>query len=562
MKPYISLILLLILTVTACSGPKGNSQEKDDTLYSNLEAEMERSASYDKSKEERIAKLRRDYVAQSSGIKRGDILCAIIDEYEAYIADSALYYVNIYLRLPANEKREGEHMRRLIHKADILAHAGLFSDAENTIKSISRESIDSTLLESYYNTRCAIAQYQSEYTQDHAETTRYEEERAIYADSLDMITDTQSFNHLVFVVTENARKGKTEEALKILSDHIRRYPSGSREHSILAANLAFLYKRLGNIGENRKYLVMSAISDLKGSIKENTSFREIATAMYEDGDVERAKHFLRKSIEDSNFYSALLRNSQSAKILPLIDDAYISMQKNLTDRFRNMVIVTSILSVILIVTLLLLLKQFKSLRRANAKVNQSNEELSQLSIRMKEANDALTTKNQELNNLADELRNANRTKEEYAGLFMENCSAAISALQHYQQTIRMVAMKGGSRDELLKKLDATDASDSMLKDFYQKFDEAILHIFPSFVERFNELLEPSAQVTLKSGELLNTDLRLFALIRLGIDDSNQIAQFLRCSLSTVYTYRSKMRKRALHPEDFEKEVKEIASNPV
>ena len=80
MKPYISLILLLILTVTACSGPKGNSQEKDDALYSNLEAEMERSASYDKSKEERIAKLRRDYVAQSSGIKRGDILCALIDE--------------------------------------------------------------------------------------------------------------------------------------------------------------------------------------------------------------------------------------------------------------------------------------------------------------------------------------------------------------------------------------------------------------------------------------------------------------------------------------------------
>ena len=272
--------------------------------------------------------------------------------------------------------------------------------------------------------------------------------------------------------------------------------------------------------------------------------------MFEDGDVERANRYLKKSIADANFYSALMRNAQSAKMLPVIDDAYTNARDTLTARMRVMARVSAILSIILIVAILFMLKQFRSLRRANMQVNKANDDLQELSEQLRSANRELEQRN-------DELRDYNRTKEQYAGLFMENCSTAISTLQQYQQSLRVLAAGGGNLRAVLKKLESSEIADQLLKNFYVKFDEAILNIYPAFVDKFNALLRPESRIQLKSGELLNTELRLFALIRVGIDDSAKIAGFLRCSITTVYTYRSKIRKRALVPETFENDVRAI-----
>lgn len=246
-----------------------------------------------------------------------------------------------------------------------------------------------------------------------------------------------------------------------------------------------------------------------------------------------------------------MRNVQSGKMLPVIDEAYQMRQDELTARLRTSVWVSSVLSVVLIITILFILKQFGSLRRANARVRSANGELMEMSRELKQANDDLAARNAEL-------REYNRTKEQYAGLFMEYCSTAISTLQHYQQSLRVLVAQGGNRAGLLKKLETSEISDQLLRNFYKQFDEAILNIYPSFVGKFNALLRPDEQIMLKSGELLNTELRLYALIRLGIDDSAKLAEFLRCSISTVYTYRSKMRRRALDPNGFEESVRNMA----
>ena len=288
-----------------------------------------------------------------------------------------------------------------------------------------------------------------------------------------------------------------------------------------------------------------------------------------------------------------MRNAQSTKILPVIDDAYTAMQNDLTHRLRRMVWVSSVLSVILLITIIFILKQIRSVRKAKDKACLANEELSKMSEQLKETNDELTGKNvelsemsemlktsnhvlegknEELSRISEQLKSANselahqnielaeynRTKEQYTGLFMEYCSSAISSLLHYQKTLRNLAAQRGNLATLQKKLESTEMSDQLLKNFYLKFDEAILNIYPSFVKKFNALLSPDEQIVLKSGELLNTELRLFALIRIGIEDNAKIAEFLRCSISTVYTYRSKMKKRALNPETFENEVRNLS----
>lgn len=556
MKSYLLLIIILTL-LASCSPVKSDKDPQLESLYTQLDEEIARSGDYEKLKEDRIVKYKREYDLTADRHKRTEIINNLIGEFDAYNADSTLYYINYNMRRPAVAADAEERMRLLIKRADVFAHAGLFSDALSIMKSIPRDSVPNTLLEDYYSTYCGIYQYLSEYTSQHETAPAYEKQRTLYADSLNRVVNPESFNHMVYVMTEMARRGDSDKAIDMLSKHLEEYPSGTREYSILASTLAYIYKEAGYPKEHKRYLVLSAISDVKGAVKENMSFRAVATVMFEDGDIERANRYLKKSIADANFYSALMRNAQSSKMLPVIDEAYNSVQQRLTSRLRTMVWLSSILSVILIITIVLILKQFRSLRVAKDKISDANTELSLLSDKLKAANEELEKSNVELQVRNKELHEYNLTKEQYAGLFMEYCSVAISALQHYQQSLRKIAVQGGNRATLLKKIESSETVDQLLKDFYAKFDEAILNIYPSFVDKFNALLKPEEKPVLKNGELLNTELRVFALIRIGIEDSAQIANFLRCSLSTVYTYRSKMKRRALNPDRFEQDVKNI-----
>ena len=570
-KTYL-ILLILISVFIGCRRSNVDDDSSLQTLYQNLDREIAGCEVYDNKKEERIAELRRGFNVEKDAAKQTEILKYLAYEFNSYNADSALYYVEKCLKHPYIQGNEQETLSLIIRKADIFAHAGLFPDALETLGNLSRTNIPDNLLEDYYSTYCALYQYLSEYTAEHGRYTDYEHMRTIYADSLRQVTRPGSFNDLIYVMTEKARKGEEEAAISALKNELSKYQPGMREYSILASTLAYINKTVGNDAEYKRNITMSAISDVKGSVKENMSFREMATMMFEDGDVDHANYYLKKSIADANFYSAFMRNAQSSKMLPVIDEAYSSRQKQLTSRLRTMMWCSIILSAILIVTVFFILKQFRKLREANRKIRQANEELSDLSDKLKESvnqlaemntrlgetNNELADKNSELADKNRLLLESNRTKEQYAGLFMEYCSSAISSLSSYQKSLKVLAAQGGNRASLLKKLDSSEISEEMLKRFYQMYDEAILQLYPDFVEKFNNLLLPQERVSLKSGELLNTELRLYALIRMGIDDSAKIARFLRCSISTVYTYRSKMKKRALRPETFEEDVKEIS----
>ncbi|MDE7369190.1 MAG: hypothetical protein K2N08_05375 [Muribaculaceae bacterium] len=537
-------ILLFLILFTSCGNSKKVDSQELQEYYALLDAEIGKSNNYENEKNQKIIALKREYDLTTDNKRRTEIINNIIVEFDAFNADSTLYYVNYNLKRPAVKEIPGEYTRLLIKRADVYAHAGLFADALASIQAIPRDSLSRNVLEDYYTTYCRLYQYLTEYTSEHETALEYDKQRSLYIDSLNQIIEPETFNHLVFVTTEKARNGETDEAIKTILKHLEKYQSGSREYSIMASTLAFIYNIAGFEDDYKKYLALSAISDTRGAIKENMSFREMAHVMFENGDVERANRYLKKSIADANFYSAIMRNVQSIKMFPDIDEAYTTIQTELTNKLRAMVWVSCVLLVILLATIVLILKQIKSLRRAKDNISQTNNELSKVSEQLRKANDELKSKNIELH--------------EYAVLFMEYCSSTISSLKRYQQNLRKITIQGGNRNDLLNKLESTEMVDQLLKNFYHQFDEAILNIYPSFVEKFNQLLKPDEQIVLKSGELLNTELRLFALIRLGIDDNAKIAEFLRCSTATVYTYRSKMKKRASDSTNFENNVRNLS----
>lgn len=544
---YLTLLSLLVLS---CSRDNVSPQEDGGlkALFEEIDEEISKSSVYQQEKEERINLLKDEFRETTDPMISARLCDRLIDEYESFNSDSALFYVDEALKQAQKSQDRKKEVSLLIRKADIAAHAGLFSESGSILSSIDSSKLEEDQKEEYYSAYCDLYQYRSEYTA--GELGRQSEIlREQYIDSISTVSLPSSVHYVINKAAASAREGDYEKAEKMLTQAIGRYESGERNYSILTSILADVNRTKGNDELYKHYLALSVISDIKGSIKENMAIRALATACYEDGDIERADRYLRQSFADANFFSARMRNSQSSRMLPIIGEAYNQYQNAMHKKLRGFVIAVSILAGILAIFICFVVKQFFIVKKANKRSNRMLEEVSVLSEKLKSMNEEVVFAN-------EELKNSNRIKEEYAAMFMEYCSMAISTLQQYHQSLRVLAAQGNLKT-LMKKIDSTEMEEKNLKDFYQKFDEAILHIYPDFVEKFNRLLEPEYKIVLKPNEALNTELRVFALIRIGITDSEKIAGFLRCSLSTIYTYRSKIKKRAINPDEFENQVRNI-----
>jgi len=296
----------------------------------------------------------------------------------------------------------------------------------------------------------------------------------------------------------------------------------------------------------KEHLALSALSDIKGNIMENASLRSLATLLYEEDDIDRANTYIKKSMEDANFYNARIRNLQTSRILPIIDNAYQLDKAKQQEKLKQLLVVISILSAALLVGIFFIFRQVRKVSKAKSKISAINEKLKQNNDALEEANRALA--------------DTNHIKEEYIGHFLGLCSVYIEKLEKYQKKLSNKA-KTGTVDELYKAIKSTQFIIDERTEFYNNFDDSFLKLFPDFVERFNSLLPEDEKIVLKPNERLTTELRIFALIRLGINDSTKIAEFLNYSLATIYNYRSRYRNKSLVPrEDFESEIMKIGSN--
>lgn len=542
------IVFIMAFTLIACKDSKRHNKENLNQ-YALIDEEIEKVPIYDKIKEERIKDLKNRLHQDPSPQLEVELNDWLIKEYESYISDSALYYINKNLENPLVKDNENQRIRLLIKKADVAAHAGLFGESADILSDIHSGSLDSTLLENYYSAYCDLYQYQSEYATNSEYASQHEKLRELYIDSIGLVAPPTSMNYIVNRAASAARNGNFQEAEKMLSENLNKYKSGDRNYSILSSILADIYRQKGDEYNYTNYIGKSVISDLRGAIKENMAMRALATVCFEEGDLERAERYLRQSFADANFYAARMRNAQSSRMLPIIGEAYNQQQKRSNHQLSLFVIFISILAFGFILISILALLQVKKIRASNKETKKMLDEVSNLSTK-------LSTVNEELKKANEELLQSNNIKEEYGALFMEYSALAISALQQYQQSLKVAAVQG-NMNQLLKKIESAQIENKTLEGFYLKFDEAILNIYPNFVEKFNSLLKPEDKIELKPKENLNTELRVFALIRIGINDTEKIAQFLRCSISTVYTYRSKIRKRAINPESFEQDLMKI-----
>lgn len=530
----------------ACSGKDKNSLS-ENTLLDRLDATIAHTPHFDSLKVADIihsTTLPARTPMELFERNRQLFLC-----YESFVCDSAMHYLNANIALARTLSRNDLLTEVLIDKADLMAKAGLFNESFTLLRSISAKDLPVEQRTRYYLTYEIAYQYLYEYTEGSNYATEYMQHVAVYQDSVLKVAIPNTYIYETEYGSRLLKQGQTAQAIACFRRELDRHTSGTREYSVLTSLLAYAYQTQHNHTEQKRYITLSAISDIQGSIKENLAMRTLAELCFESNEVERAYTYLMKSMEDANYFSARMRKNQSARLLPLVTQTYGVMQEEYRHRLTIYLLIISLLAGGLIIALSHIFKQLKIVSGSLQLVSQTKDQLQALNEQLSASNQALQASN-------NALTESSRIKEEYIGKFMELCSLHISTLEQYRKSLTRQATQG-KVEELYKLLRSEQIIQTTLKDFYTAFDSSFLNLFPHFVEQFNALFPTEERIVLRKEEQLNTELRTFALIRLGITGSDKIASFLRCSITTIYTYRSKRKKHSLCPDTFDEEILKI-----
>ncbi|RHO74916.1 transcriptional regulator [Parabacteroides sp. AF48-14] len=475
---------------------------------------------------------------------------SIFREYKSYMCDSAVHYLNKNVEIARKLHDREREYKSIFLLSSLLATAGMYQEAVDMLGDIRREQLPSSLIQDYYVCKEHVYREISGNSREPKSKRRYGDLSLAYRDSLLRILPEGVDKRIELQELVLRADGRMEDACRINDARLARVPFGSPEYALTSYQRAMIYRQEGNREKEKLYLALSSLSDVQSAITDHASLWMLADLLLKDGDIERAYHYIRFSWDETNRFRARSRSWQSADILSLIDKNYQATIEKKNGMLVTYLALISLLTLLLISAVIYIYRQMKRLAEARNHLQETNGQLKVLNGELHQMNARLQLANRQLSE-------SNQIKEEYIGRFIKLCSTYIDKLDGYR---RMVNKKvcAGQIEELAKITRSSNALNAELDELYKNFDTAFLHLFPNFVAQFNALLQEDEQIVLKRDELLNTELRIFALIRLGINDSSQIAEFLRYSVNTIYNYRAKVKNKAcVSRDDFENLVREI-----
>ena len=503
-----------------------------------LDHTLDSVAEYDKRKEARISKLKEKASQSADTSQRYDGYRELYQEYQAYICDSAIHYSKSMLALAIAHHHDYWINEAKLQLAKAYASSGLYHEALPMMGAIAKQALTAEQLGNYYLTYADTYIYLGEYAGP-SDNGLYVALKNSYEDSARMVLPKHSYNYLILSGKEYIESGEFKKAHQVLAaPELRQVANDTRNYAIYTSVMAYGYAQQGHVNRQQEFLAQAAMADIRASVKENISFRNLAELLLNEGEINRANRYIKKSMDDANFYNARLRNIQTSKVFPIIDKSYQLEREHQRKRLQTLLAAISVLSVFLIIAIAKVIRQNKRLAKARQALAETNLELKQLNSLLSESN---------------------HIKEEYIGRFLDLCSSYIDKMEDFRKSLNKKAALR-KFDEISKQLKSADYLDDELRDFYHNFDVAFLNIFPDFVDHFNLLLSDEERIHPKQPDSLTPELRIFALMRLGITDGTKIARFLRFSVTTIYNYRSKYRNKALIPrDDFEKEIMKIGN---
>ena len=448
------------------------------------------------------------------------LLMRIADRYTAFNNDSALHYLNLGSQLPDKNERMAFEMK----KSALLPLTGDFESARHIYENLSEDSIPPEMLVLYLESGRQMYSYMATFSPEGSKQQAFYNEEALKRQNklIDILPkDSQEYRyHLGEYYFQTGQQGK---ARALLEDIFEVEPISSNLRARAAHHLSAMAKEEDDDNGYIYYIAGAALADITAATREVAALQELGNYLFTKDDVDRSYNYLAYALASAVECGAPLRVVESSRTLPVIERAKTAQ---IQSKVRTIFIVVGILILILVglvITLLLLRREMS---------------------RMKQ--------------LQERMRNANRMKEMYISQFLSLCSIYMDKLNQFCK-IANRKITAGKVEDLYRLTKSGKFIEEQSKEFYDVFDTAFLHMYPDFPAKVNALLRPDEKIELKEGELLNTDLRILAFMRLGIEESNRIAQVLNYSVNTIYAYRNRMKSRAINRDTFEDDIMKISS---
>lgn len=525
--------LSLIILFLAIVAPVVLAQSKAPLLLKELDQAISRRKEFERQKTDRIEGLR-SRLAGASLQKQYAITSDIFEEYKSFIYDSAFRYALKLQSLAERMKNQSLLQTSKIHLGFTLVSAGLFNETLDTLQSLRSNLLPDSLKPDYYFLVGRTCFDLADFNRDDFYSVRYRARANEYLDSSLQFLQPNSPQYLLVNGLKSAHTNDFKTSANAYERLLKDFPLTDREVAVAASTLSFIYLSTGRMEESKEMLVKAAIADIRSATKETVALRNLSEILYNEGNLAKAYEYIKIAMEDANFYGANHRKIQVASIFPVIEGRQLAMVESRKNLISVYAIGITLFSLLLIASGVVVYKQYKKLEAAKKIISESNEKLT-------EAN--------------HQLIDSNKIKEEYVTYYFNTTADYISRLENLKKSMEMKLMTKKFED-LRFTVDSINIKRER-DELYHQFDKFFLTLFPDFVKIFQSLFKEEDRIHLKEGQLLNTELRIFALIRLGIHDNEKIARILDYSVTTIYTYKTRIRNKSLNPAEFDKRVMAI-----
>lgn len=540
-------ILLIFLFLAQI--PAAYSTSQTDSLLRELSQTIENRGIYIQQKQDRIERLKN--VLQEADLSRPgqfNIYNKLHDEYRTFKYDSAFAYA-VKLQKSARQLKDPA---KIIYARMKLSHtllsSGMYKEAFDSLHIIKSEPLPDSVKADYYALMARTYYDLAAYTQDPYYTPRYIETGERYADSaLTFLAPyTLEFHAIRGMKLEIGQEEKARADFQMILDQLN--PS-LNQYAMAANSLGNIHYKRGNVEKGINMMARAAIADIKASVREGVALMTLAEFLYHNGDERRAYDFIKQALEDAEIYGAKQRKIQVAAILPVIEGERLATVESQRSRLLVYAIAVSLLSLLVVIFVFIIFKQLKQLRQAKRIVTEAN-------IKLQDANDKLQKTNAILQETNGKLLEANTIKEEYIGYSFNMYTEYLEKIDKFKKSIHRKLM-ARKYDEIGHVLDSVNLKKER-ENLYQGFDKIFLKLFPNFIPVFNSYFKEEDKFIPKDMELLNLEVRIFALLRLGIHDHEQIARIMEYSVRTIYNYKTRVKNRSvLSNEEFEQRIMEI-----
>ena len=555
LKPTYFLLILLAAIVALAAGCSNSADVETPDYIARLDSLIDHSPDFERNKLMRLTELTQKRKNAVSLTNKYYLNSLLFDEYHTYKSDSAIKYIDANIELAVQAAHNDWITESKIKKAEFLTGTGLLADALDIMHSIRREDISDYILPDYYGEMIYLYSHLGNYTGGSV-NEYYVKERA-YKDSVMTAITPDHPQYLWYKGWDVLGTDKPEdETIALLKEKLAASNLNTHQDAKDAYILAKLYEQAGDQENYLRYMATSAEVDVKiANSSEISSLEELSRIMFDkgEGNIDRAYRYINYCLNKAISYPNRVKAFGISSALDAINRGYEQRNQSHQQRIRLFLILACVLAAILTGAVIIIIVQNNRLRRQGQDLDATNKtlehnitDLNEAHLQLNEANNRLKQLISDLQQKNDELKEANFVKEEYICNIFTICSNYIDKLSELKKSIHVKVMKK-KYIEIENETEDFDMKDE-LKEFYRSFDTVFLHIYPDFVNDFNSLLQEDKRITLKEGELLNTELRIYALIRLGITDSIKIAEFLHCSPQTIYNNRLKVRNKAIVPK--------------